>query len=81
MTLYQYKLLGAAQQQELLWEHGALVAEQHEGIYLRMLYQLESFYVELWYHRQCNTIRKWCSFSSTDLLTSYLETIDLSSLL
>jgi hypothetical protein len=45
-----------------------------------LLYQVNSFYVEVYYNKEYNPIKKFRSFSSTDELNPYLEQIDLNEI-
>lgn len=77
MTLYQFKFLDEAEQQETLWEMGVHIAERDEGEWRLILYQIEAFYVEVWYHREDNYILKFRSFLSTEQLEPYLSKVDI----
>jgi hypothetical protein len=52
MTLYQYNDLSEQQRYEALWKDGAMVDQKIEDGYKVILYQLFSFYVELYYHQE-----------------------------
>lgn len=43
-----------------------------------LLYQIDGFYVEVYYNKEHNDIRKFRSFSSTNQLDPYLGQIDLT---
>lgn len=80
MTFYQFNDLDEAEQHEALWEHGVMVGDRVENEYRIMLYQVFSFYVELYYHIEYNVLRRLKSFSSTECLDSYLSQFNLDAL-
>jgi hypothetical protein len=63
-----------------LWEKGVLLAERTDGFYTLKLYQLHDIYVEVKWHTHFNVAMKVTTFSDTDRLEPYLETISLESL-
>ena len=73
MTLYDFTAMNEEQQAEILWEHGVYLMVRQEHEHKFALYQLDAFYVEVWYHGDDNEIKKMRSFSSTDALAPYLE--------
>jgi hypothetical protein len=77
MTHYQFKLMEKDDQANTLWEHGVHLTELEDEGYKFILYQIEGFYVEVWYHKECNQIRKFRSFASTDQLEPYLSKIKI----
>jgi len=79
MTLYEFNLLDEMEQAEAVWS-GTHIGERHNDQYSILLYQIDGFYVEVYYHRDYNTISKLRSFSSTDQLAAYLGQIDISKL-
>lgn len=46
-----------------------------------MLYQIHNFYVEMKYIEKTNAFVELRSFKLTDLLESYISTIDINSIL
>jgi hypothetical protein len=64
MTLYPFNLLDEMEQHEALWEHGVMVGDKVEDVHRVVLYQLDSFYVELYYHVEYNVLRKLRSFQA-----------------
>jgi hypothetical protein len=80
MTLYQYNYLDEAEQHEAIWEHGVHIGERLEGEYKIILYQIFSFYVELFYHMEFNVLRRLRSFSSTECLDAYIQQFDLKDI-
>jgi hypothetical protein len=68
MTLMEFNILDEAEQQEALWDKGVHIGERQESPYRIILYQLDSFYVEVFYHMEYNQIHQFRNFSSTDEL-------------
>lgn len=68
------------EQHEAIWEHGVHIGERIEGEYKIILYQLFSFYAELYYHMEYNVLRRLRSFSSTECLDAYIQQFDLTEL-
>lgn len=79
MTLYQFNALDEMEQAQTAWEGTHLGNRSHENFDV-LLYQVDSFYVEIFYEREFNTIAKLRSFSSTDQLTPYFSQIDISGI-
>ena len=77
MTLYQFNSLDETQQANVLWEYGVHISERPSKYYNLILYQLDGFYVEVWYHPEENSIKRLRSFSSTDQLEPYLSKIKI----
>ena len=80
MTLYQFNLLNEIQQAEMLWENGVHIGEREEGEHTIVLYQIDGFYVEVFYHRGLNEIKRFRSFSSVDQLMPYTDKISIAGL-
>jgi hypothetical protein len=72
MTLYQFNSLDEMEQAETLWDKGVHIAEREDDIHKFILYQIDSFYVEVWHHKEYNVIRKLRTFSSASQLDPYL---------
>ena len=78
MTLYEFNELDEMEQIEAIWD-GVFVADREDNEHEILLYQIDAFYVEVFYHKAYNVIRKFRSFSSTDQLDTYLNKIDLAN--
>ena len=79
MTLYQFNALDEMEQAEAVWS-GVHIGERRDEEHNILLYQIDSFYVEVYFNRELNVIRKFRSFSSTDQLGPYLDSIDIKQL-
>lgn len=80
MTLYEFNMLENDDQYSAVWEHGIHIGERIEGPQKLILYQMFSFYVELYYSVEDNKLTKLRSFSSIKCLDPYLPYIDISNL-
>jgi len=82
MTLYQFNFLDELEQSEVLWDKGVMIGDLEDKVYKYILYQIDSFYVELKYHKENNVIQGMKTFASTDApLKPYLDKLDLDKLL
>jgi len=80
MTLYEFKLLNEDEQASMLWDIGVFLIERQDQIFRYVLYQIDGFYVEVWYHKDLNAIQSLKSFSSTRQLEPYLSKIKINML-
>ncbi|MCU7551452.1 hypothetical protein OCK74_20190 [Chitinophagaceae bacterium LB-8] len=80
MTFQSFNLLNQAQQQKLLLKRGSFLDERTLGPYHIMLYQLSSFYVEVYFITSSGKSAFFRSFQATDGLQPYLDKIDLQGL-
>jgi hypothetical protein len=72
-------MLEGREQLQAIWHLGEFIGRRSEGKYCVTLFQIGSFYVELFYHASTNEFIELRSFVSTDQLLPYLNTVDLSS--
>jgi len=79
MTLYQFIAMDEMEQQEAIWE-GTHIGERKDEEHNILLYQIDSFYVEVFYHRELNVIRRYRPFKSVNQLKPYLGQIDISKI-
>ena len=77
MTVIQYNILPSFKQLALVWSKGVFIAKRFESDFLVMLYQIQSFYVEVYYSRFDNDVEKIYPFNNTDQLEPYLDKLDL----
>jgi hypothetical protein len=80
MTLFDFQILAQNEQIDLLYREGVYVGKRKQGDHTLVLYQLESFYVEVWYLQYRKWIEKLHCFRSTSLLDPYLDLMDLEHL-
>ena len=81
MTYSFFDQLSEAHQTDVIWEEGVFLARRTQGYYSIILFQIEGFYTEVFYHSHFNVIIKIESFSDTDRLEPYLDSIQLHALL
>lgn len=81
MTHKEYKALQQDEQTSFLCKAGVSIAERHVGPYLIVLYQVDGFYVEVFYDKHSYQMIKLMSFYNTTLLEPYLAEIPISHLL
>ena len=81
MRLFDFNLLSEAGKYNELSKHGVMIGELMEGEYKIFLYQMHSFYVELYYHRVYRKLKRLTAFSSTENLEDYINQVDLRDLL
>lgn len=80
MTLYEFNLMDTDDQIEMaIWE-GNYVDSRVFHKYRIMLYQVDSFYVEIFYEGDGNIIARHRSFSSLEPLDPYINHISLEGL-
>ena len=65
MTLYQFNVLTENEKTAIVWSKGDFVFERKENNFSILLYQVQSFYVEVFYSGNENKISRFRSFSST----------------
>jgi len=79
MHFNEFLQLNETEQVELLWYNGEQIGRRKENDYLILLYQVEGFYVEVFYHRKERVIKRYMSFDCSDRrLEPYLEKIDIT---
>ena len=81
MQRFKFNSVEEIEQHRQIWENGVLIAERKVSYYTIYLYQVESFYIEVYYHSHFNVITKVRRFSNTSLLQPYLQNISIDSLL
>jgi hypothetical protein len=80
MTLKDFVYLDEIQQKEAISD-GTHIATRYDEYHSIFLYQIEGFYVEVFYHREQNMIRRFKPFKSVERLRPYLRQIDISALI
>lgn len=78
MKLLDFNLLDEAEQVALLLAEGVLVAERFYKEFTILLYQLQEFYVEVYYHKTYEVIQGFRSFENLSALDPFLANIDIS---
>lgn len=81
MTLQQFNGLEEIMQAAILWKRGVHIATRDDQVYQYLLYQLDSFYVEVLYHVEFEVIHRFRTFSNTSQLEPYLEPLNITDLI
>ena len=74
MTPSQFYNLDEAEQAETVWE-GKHIADRQDDEHNILLYKCDNLYVEVYYHKRYNVIRKFNAFDRTELLDIYSHRI------
>ena len=81
MTLQHFNALIKDEKQHIVLSTGIFLAERLDGPFRIMLYQLEDFYVEVYFFNLYNKAALLKGFDDMELLEPYLDTISLSELI
>lgn len=81
MNVYQYHQLSHGRQLDTLERSGVLLAEIDRSFYHIKLYQVDNFYVEVYYHSHFNVAVNIHPFTHPDCLEPYLQQINIEALL
>ena len=77
MKLLEFQLLSRDEQIIILYQQGVYIGKKKHGDQTRLLFQLDSFYVELIYTSYRRAIHKIHISNSIAVLDPYLEQIKL----
>jgi hypothetical protein len=80
MHISDFEMIDSLEKIELLTENGVLLSSRTDGCFQISLFQMDSFYVEIYYHIGQLCIRLIRSFDETSELNPYLGEIDISDL-
>ncbi|MEO5646880.1 MAG: hypothetical protein ABIQ56_00880 [Chitinophagaceae bacterium] len=80
MKLEEFVTLKEEEINKIVQQEGVQIGDRFEPEFFIALYQLENFYVELFYHHTNNNVMYARSFTSTNGLKPYLDNIDLEGL-
>lgn len=75
MKMKEFELLPEARQAAILYRQGVYIGKRKSGKRTVLLYQLESFYIEVSYLVYRRYISQITCSPSTDILNPYLEQI------
>lgn len=81
MTLKQFNTLPLEKQQDVVLGEGIFLAERKDPPLRMMLYDMGSFYVEVFFLSRYNKVAWFNGFSNTEKLEPYLAEIDVSDFL
>jgi hypothetical protein len=80
MTINEFIAMDETAQAEILSGRSCIWGRDEDNFKV-LLYQVDSFYVEVYYHKKHREIKKLQPFEDTDLLAPYLNRIDISELI
>lgn len=80
MTLYDFRMLDEMEQQEAIWE-GVHIGDREDEEHKILLYQIDAFYVEVFYNKVKNMIVRHRAFANVGQLRPYTDQIDISTIL
>lgn len=75
MTAKQFYSLDEMEQAEAIWE-GKHIGNRHDEEHNILLYKLNGIYVEAFYHREYNVLRKFVAYDTIEELTPFLGEYD-----
>jgi hypothetical protein len=81
MTLSKFNKLSIEEQQKAVLINGVFLGERKDPPLRMMLYDMGSFYVEVFFLSRYNKVAWFNAFQSTKKLDPYLQKIDVHSLL
>ena len=73
MTFYEFSQLDKDDQAQRVWKSGKHIATRYSSIYAILLWQMDTFYAEIYYDRIDNKIESIRSFLSLEPITRYLQ--------
>jgi hypothetical protein len=77
ITLYDFQAMTISEKAAAVWE-GTFIGDRPEADLFVQLYNLGTFYAEVFYNQQLNEIVKVRGFKSTRLLEPYLHRIKIT---
>lgn len=81
MVLSEFILLTQSEKINLLYEKGVFVGKRIDGKQSVALYQLDSFYIEIYYKKYRTFISHLHYSSSTKILNAYLHQINIDGII
>ena len=80
MSFDEFRVLDKNEQIDLLYKDGIYIGKRKEGRLIVVLYQLDSFYIKIFYQKyRCYVSRLYC-FTSTTLLNPYLDQVNVEGM-
>jgi hypothetical protein len=79
MKLLEFQSLSQDEQVFILYQQGVYIGKRKNGDQTRLLFQLESFYAEVFYTSYRRSIYKIHISDSTSILDPYLEQIKIEN--
>lgn len=81
ITLYDFSVLSTAEQIDILYANGVYIGKTLKEDMNVVLYQLDAFYVEIYYRKYRCLVQRVRCFTSTMCLNPYLENMDVAELI
>lgn len=81
MKLFDFQLLPDDEKIDILYRKGVYIGKRKEGTLSVLLYQLDSFYVEVFYRKHRSYVLRLKCFSSMSLLDPYLSQINVEQII
>jgi hypothetical protein len=81
MKMFDFSLLDMEDQLDLLYKEGVFVGKIRKNNVFKVLYQYNSFYVEITYRKYRYSIQDMRFFEATEHLDPYLTKIDIEFLI
>lgn len=80
MKMKDFKILQPDEQMDIIEKKGAFLDHRTSGSYSIALFQIDGFYVELFFHVIKLIYKKIRIFENTTLLDPYINSIDITDL-
>jgi len=77
MTLFEFQLLPEGDKLGVLYEDGVYIGKRKAGKLIVLMYQLDSFYVEVFYRSYRRHVDRLRCSASTAFLDPYLDQMDV----
>ena len=79
MNMQEFDLMSGIEKVEVISEDAVFLEQRTEGCFKITLYQLEGFYIEIFFHLSQFTYKSIRVFSDAAALSPYLDAIDIST--
>lgn len=79
MKLAEFNRMDKDSQAQTLKDFGVLIEERLEKEDQVLVYQMQSFYAEVYYHKGYKIIKKLRSFTNPDSVFPYVRNVDVSN--
>ena len=80
MNMNEFESMTGLEKIKVLAAHSVFLAKRYEGCFSISLYQIEGFYVEIYFHTGQFKFVNARTFNNTAELAGYLDNIDISAL-
>jgi hypothetical protein len=81
MRMSEFHLLSYNEKIDLLYQHGVYIGKRKKQHLVKVLYQLDGFYVEIYYKKYRQFINHIRCFTGTERLNPYLFQIDVGDIM